>query len=165
MKRALLACLLPLLLAACGYHLAGHGGEHGAIPADVRVVALTGAGEAQRYMPLMKSRLSAAGYTVAARAAEGEAGAVIRLTHSSEQFVPSAYDQSGIATQYRMILVGSVDVEQQGKVIWRSGPVTVQDEVYVTGSLASIEASRQRLKEDLAREWVRRAWSRLRSGF
>ena len=165
MRFCLPAIIFSMLMSACGYHLVGHGDTPGAIPPDVNVVAVMGAGEAQKYVPTLRSKLTAADYTVISSEVKTQAQAVVRLTHNRELFVPSAYDRAGVATQYRMTLSGSVDVEQEGRVIWQSGPIVVQDDVYVTGSLASIEAARQRLKEDLGKEWVRRAWSKLRSGF
>lgn len=150
-----------LMLGSCGYHLVGHGEGTGAIPADVHSVMLIGSAASRPYLPLMRDRLERGGYRVGMR--QGEV--TLRLSHQAEQFVPSAYDRSGVATQYRLTVSGSATLERGGKAIWRSGHVTVQDDVYVTAGLASIEASHRQLADDLHKEWVRRIWSRLRSGF
>lgn len=157
----LLAAMLMLLPAACGYHLVGHGEGTGAIPADVHAITLAVSDESRPYLPLLRDRLQRAGYDLE----PARSDAILRVMHEPESFVPSAYDRSGVATQYHMAVTGSLILERNGRAIWQSGNITVQDDIYVTAGPASIEASRQRLAGDLRREWVRQAWSRLQSGF
>jgi len=165
LRRLAVGCLVllmgGLMLGSCGYHLVGHGDGTGAIPADVHSVMLVGSSASRPYLPLLRDRLQRGGYTVGAT--QGEV--TLRVAHQPERFVPSAYDRSGVATQYRLIVSGSVELEQGGRTIWRSGNISLQDDVYVTAGLASIEASHRRLADDLHKEWVRQVWSRLRSGF
>jgi len=150
-----------MLLSGCGYHLVGHGDGTGAIPADVHAVALLGNDAAREVLPLLRDRLQQAGYDLNAEQAE----ATLRVALQPEGFAPSAYDRAGVATQYRMAIAGSLVLEQDGAVIWQSGDLAVQDEIYVTAGPASIEASRQRFGEQLRNAWVHEAWSRLQSGF
>jgi len=156
-----LGAMAAMLLSACGYHLVGHGDGTGAIPADVHSIALISNDAAREALPLMRDRLQQAGYDLAAERPE----ATLRLMLQPESFAPSAYDRAGVATQYRMAIAGTLVLEQDGAVIWQSGNLAVQDEIYVTAGPASIEASRQRLGEQLRNTWVREAWSRLQSGF
>jgi len=80
-------------------------------------------------------------------------------------FNPSAYDAAGVATQYRMVYSGSLSLERGSGAIWQSGVMQRQGDVYVTGGPTSIEASRQRLLDDLREQWLQDALGRLRSGF
>jgi len=150
-----------VLLSACGYHLVGHGDGAGAIPEDVHSIALISNEAAREALPLLRDRLQQAGYDLTAEQPE----ATLRLMLQPATFAPSAYDRAGVATQYRMAVTGSLMLERDGAVIWQSGNLAVQDEVYVTAGPASIEASRQLLGEQLRNSWVREAWSRLQSGF
>lgn len=157
----LLVAFATGLLPACGYHLVGHGEGAGAIPADVHAITLIASDASRPYLPQLRDRLQRAGYDLDTEKSD----ATLRVSHQPESFTPSSYDRSGVATQYHMAVTGSLTLERDGKAIWQSGNITVQDDVYVTAGPASIEASRQRLAEDLRKEWVRQAWSRLQSGF
>ncbi len=161
--------LLAMLLSACGYHLAGQGDGAGAIPEDVETVSIEGVGAvAKSLLPALKRPFSRQGryQVVAAGSVVDEAlHAVIRIERGAESFKASAYDQSGIATQYRMSIKGNVRLYRAGKLLWESGIITKSGEVFVTGGPAGIEASRKRIREDLRKEWVLTAWSRINSGF
>ncbi len=161
MRRALVWLGAAVLLASCGYHLAGHG--RGAVPEDVRAVAITGADVRLANELKRQARSNARDWAVTDDA--GAADAELRLGDVREQFVPVGYDANGVAVNYRLTLTGSLSLWRNGKQLWRSGPIAVSDEVYAVGGPASIDASRARVRRDLTRQWLREAWQRLTSGF
>jgi len=166
MTRILLAGLI-LALSGCGYHLVGHGGDSGAIPADVQAVSLVGNADAQ-LLSQLRQRLQSDRYAIidaADTTGEHTTHAMLHINLAPLTFTPSAFDATGIATQYRMIFSGALLLEQQGKTLWQSGPIQRQGDVFVTGGPTSIEASRQRLLSDLQQQWLSDAVGRIRSGF
>ena len=166
---ALLAALLATALAnGCGYHLAGHGGGRdggrgGAVPADVRTVAVSAPDASLARAFRQWAREHASGWTMADDAASADAE--LRISAVSEQFTPTAFDANGVAVTYRLSRAAELSLWRNGKRLWRSGPVTVSGDVYAVGGPASIDASRARVRRDLEREWLREAWQRLISGF
>jgi len=160
-----------LLLGSCGYHLVGHGDGAGVIPADVRTVSLQATNEvAKTLMPGLERhflRQSGESYELVAtgKTVDSERHAAIRLEQASESFVPSAFDSTGVATQYRLTISGNIRVYRGGKVIWDSGLISEAGDVFVTGGPSGVEASRSRIQRDLRKQWAGRAWSRLSSGF
>jgi len=154
-------------LGGCGYHLVGHGdGAGGAIPADVQAISLVGNADA-KLLSQLRQRLQSDRYAIidASEINDDAQHAMLHINISPLSFTPSAYDISGIATQYRMIFTGSLMVVKQGKTIWQSGRVSRQGDVFVTGGPTSIEASRERLLKDLQKQWLSDAIGRIRSGF
>jgi outer membrane lipopolysaccharide assembly protein LptE/RlpB len=168
--RTLLIATL-LALTSCGYHLTGHGGGAGVIPADVETVSLQATNEvAKTLMPELKRHFltkSDRGYELVDldEAQDSEAHASVRLEQASERFVPSAYDTTGVATQYRLIISGNIRIYRSGKLLWESGAISESGDVFVTGGPVGIEASRSRIQRDLRKQWAARAWNRLSSGF
>jgi len=160
----LLASLL--MLNGCGYHLAGHGNTVGAIAADVRTVSVVGNAE-KSLLVRFRQQLHSDAYTIVTDGdvADPEHHAIVHVNVPAPSFTPSAFSSAGVATQYRMILTGSVDVARQGKTVWQSGNIQRRGDVFVTGGPTSIEASRERLLKDLSKQWLNDAVSRLRSGF
>jgi len=164
LRAAMLAVLLSL--AGCGYHLVGHGGGAGAIPADITTVTVAGNAEAGLLSRLRQQLQSDRYAMVDSRAVTDKAHHATVLIHMSAlTFTPSAFDISGVATQYRMTITGEVQVDIDDKTIWQSGPIQRQGDVFVTGGPTSIEASKQRLQKDLSRQWISDAIGRIRSGF
>jgi len=152
-----------LLLAGCGYHLAGQG--RGAIPEDVHVLALIATSEdARQVLPVLRDTLlrSAQGITPVV---DSESDAELRLQDVQETFTPIEFDASGVAVTYRQSLDGRISLWRGGKAIWKSGGIHVQGDVYVVGDPASTEALRERMRRDLQEKWVREAWRALTSGF
>lgn len=164
----LFVVLLAWFLSSCGYRLSGQAGsEVAAFPASARVIGLEIESE-NRHWQLQIRRdlgvlLQQSGYILAG--SEHLADADIRLRLKPDRFFPSAYDNAGIATQYRLVLSGEATVERHGTIYWRGGQISVQGDVFVSGGPASIEAQRRRLEDDLRREWLGRLWASLRSGF
>ncbi|MFQ5518620.1 MAG: adenosylmethionine-8-amino-7-oxononanoate aminotransferase [Mariprofundus sp.] len=168
MKKLLQTALMAALLAltACGYHLVGHGGGSGAIPADVTTLSIVGNADAQ-LLAQLRQRLHSDAYALVAAGdtVDQQHHAMLHVRISPLIFTPSTYDISGAATQYRMLFTGSLQLEQAGKTLWQSGAMQQRGDVFVTGGPTSIEASRQRLKQDLSKQWLADAVGRLRSGF
>ena len=168
--RTLLIATL-LTLTSCGYHLVGHGDGVGVIPEDVKTVSLQSnndvgnklASELKRHF----SNKSSDGYALVAfdDVEDLEAHASVRLEQAAEQFVPSAYDSSGVASQYRLTISGNLRVYRSGKILWESGSIAESGDVFVAGGPAGVEASRSRIQRDLRTQWASRAWNRLSSGF
>jgi len=181
-KIVMLTMLAGLLLSSCGYHLVGQGnGQSGsAIPADVTSVSVESFSAAIDLATGLKRELSGSeSYKVVSAKAvtdqsvDGPVGApidesahaVVRIEQLSESFVPSAYDVSGVATQYRMTLRGSIGIYRGDERVWVSGSISKSGDVFVAGGPSGIEASRKRIREDLVKEWVYAAASRIHSGF
>ncbi len=158
--------IATLALAGCGYHLVGHGDTGGAIPTDVNAISLVGNAETALSSQL-EQRLQSDRYSIidAEEIDDDSHHAMLHISISPLTFVPSAYDATGVATQYVMIFSGSLMLERQGKTIWQSGPVQRRGDVYVAGGPTSIEASRERLLTDLKKQWLSDAVGRIRSGF
>jgi len=163
---AAMAALLLLMLTSCGYHLVGHGGGTGAIPADVQTLSIAGNADGS-LLDMLRQRLKSERYQLVAAGSVNDAAhhALLHVQLAPLSFVPSAYDVTGIATQYRMTFSGSLMLEQDGKTLWQSGRIQRQGDVYISGGPASIDASRTRLLNDLQRQWVSDAVGRVRSGF
>jgi len=156
-----------LALTGCGYHLVGHGGSSGAIPADVQAISLVGNADAQ-LLSQLRQRLQSDRYAIVDTADminEQTPQAMLHINIAPLTFIPSAFDAAGVATQYRMSFGGALMLERQGKTLWQSGLIQRQGDVFVTGDPTSIEASRQRLLNDLQQQWLSDAVGRLRSGF
>ncbi len=168
----LMAVLLALLLNGCGYHLVGHGdGVGGAIPNDVQMLSLAGNAKPE-LLAQLRQRLQSDRYAIVdangeeANKPENAASFVmLQVNMQPLIFTPSTFDASGIATQYRMIISGSLLLERQGETIWRSGLIQRQGDVFVSAEPTAIEASRERLLKDLSRQWLSDAVGRIRSGF
>ncbi|MDX8405892.1 MAG: adenosylmethionine-8-amino-7-oxononanoate aminotransferase [Mariprofundus sp.] len=157
---------LALLPSACGYHPVGGGQQTGAIPADVQTLSLVGNADV-KLQSMLRSRLPSDRYQWrdSAQVEDMAHHALLFVQLSPPKFTPSAYDAAGIATQYRMIYAGQLLLEQDGKTLWKSGPVQRQGDVYVSAGPASVEASRTRLLHDLQKQWLSDVVGRLRSGF
>ncbi len=162
--RRTLACLFVvcMFLVSCGYHLAGHG--RGVVPEDVHVLDVTGTDVPGDNLVFTWRRYvsdHALNFTV------GEAGAdaQLRLENVTESFTPITFDVSGVATSYRLVRSARLSLWRKDALIWSSGEISAQGEVYAVGGPASIDASKARLRRDLNRQWVRNAWLKLTSGF
>jgi len=168
MKRLLLSCgvSILLMLSGCAYHLVGHGSSVSTIPADVATISIGGHID-HNLLLKFRQRLHSDAYMIVNRGdvSDQDHHATVDIQLPAPSFVPSAYSTNGVATQYRMTLSGSVSITRQGESIWQSGVIQRQGDVFVTGGPTSIESSRQRLLEDLGKQWVDDAVGRMRSGF
>jgi len=170
LKRFGAVLVLAAMLGSCGYHLAGHSGTHGAIPPGTQTVVIRASGlDANWLAQALMARMRIGADYALQRADEPHAvdtnTVELRIGNVSVQFVPTAYDRSGIAVQYRLTLTASIGVFQGETALWQSGPMAESGNVYVTGGPASIEASRHRVERYMRQQWARRAWERLQSGF
>jgi len=164
MRGAIVATMfcLTLVLSACGYHLAGQG--RGAVPEDVHIVHVTGTDESSHSILAAWRRYvsdHAKGFVVGKDNADAE----LRLGAFNESFNPVTFDASGVAITYRFSRSASISLWRKGVRIWSSGAISVQGDVYAVGGPTSIDASKDRLRRDLDRQWIRKAWLKLSSGF
>lgn len=164
------ALALAAVLSGCGYHLAGHGDDRGAIPPGTQTVVVRAAGlDANRLAQVLMARMRVgADYTLQRADAHHAADAhsvELRIENVAVRFVPAAYDRNGTAIQYRLTLSASVQLFRGQTKLWQSGPMRAAGDVYVTGGPASVEASRDRVEQAMRRQWARQAWERLQSGF
>jgi len=168
-RRAVLPAMTALILGACGYHLVGHGDGAGAVPADVTTVSVEATGAIGNSLARALKREMAGNphyQVVAAADVDDEAShAVIRIEQVSESFAASAYDASGLATQYRMTITANVRLFRAGTVLWESGAISKSGDVFTAGGPTGIESSRERIRKDLQKEWTLAAWARISSGF
>jgi len=170
MRKLCMSALLSLLFASCGYHLAGHG-DAGLIPANTKqmVVVATG-GDQAKLLPELKQALRQ-GLNLESvnredvRKESFDDTIEVRVEQSSESFVSSSFDASGIANQYRLTLSGMVRVLQSGKEIWASEALSQTGDVFATGDAVAIEAQKERVAESLRQAWAQKIVGRLRSGF
>ena len=167
-----LLMLLLLLPAGCGYHLVGHGTDSGVIPEDTTalLIQVQGGGDAFSVRSQFRQALSASThhYVILDNASQAvdDAGLLtLTVQLQSPQFSPAAYDASGIASQYRMTYQGSLRLQRGEKVLWESGSVVRHGDLFISGNSSSIDAARERLREDLRQQWVEDALQRLRSSF
>jgi len=169
MMQRSLTLIVVLLLASCGYHLVGHGDGSAVIPEDVMTVSIAATGEtAQQMGSLLKQQMTGSDHYKVVPAADLHdelTHAEMRIEQVSEAFVPSAYDQSGLATQYRMTIQGNVRLFKQDEKLWESGIISKSGDVFVSGGPTGIESSRKRIREDLQKEWAYAVWGRINSGF
>ena len=163
MKRSFLI-LMALLLSSCGYHLAG--GPPGALPEDVRLLAIIPVGdEADMLARTIRRELELrAGDVVLVKAGEN-AQAELRIGPLSSTYRPAAYDEQGIATAFRATLSGNLSLWRDGTSIWNTGDIFMQEDVFAVGGPASIEASKERVLESLRSRWSSEAIQRFASGF
>lgn len=165
-----LLLLLLLMLAGCGYHLAGDS-DRGVISTDVHTVSIQRNGVSDQLWVAFRDQLAQSYGTQLAIIEPSEKGEdashhmEIRLEKGDESFVPSAYNAAGIASQYRLTVGAKVSVYQKGELLWASETIKESDDVYAVGGPAGIEAAKARLSGDLYRQWAIRAVQRLRSGF
>jgi len=167
-----LAMSATLALVGCGYHLVGHGDGHGdniggAIPADITTLSLVGNADAT-LMAQLQQRLHSERFSIVDKASVIEDKAHYAMLHiniAALVFTPSVFDAAGLATQYHMVFSGALRLDRQGEVIWQSGIMQRQDDVFVTGDPTNIEAGRERVLTDLKRQWLSDAVGRIRSGF
>lgn len=152
-----------LFLSSCGYHLADQSG--GAIPEDVHSLAITAVDAAAKPMVQVIHRYLIGKEKEYDIVQISGADAELRLERFSETFSPVGFDAAGVAIAYKSFLIGELSLWREGKRLWSSGMIQVQGDVFAEGGPASIDASRERARDDLRRHWAREAWQRLSSGF
>ncbi len=166
------ALFLSLLLSACGYHLVGQG-KSNVIPDKVITASLSSQGSVQDKALLAeleqawKQRRS---LPTLQATNQRQQHVHLRIENASETFVPVAFDASGLAIQYRLSVSASLKMYQNNTLIWHSGSVSSQADIFgdasaLTNNPASIEAERETLLEQLRKQWAQDALARLQSGF
>ena len=171
----IIALLLVMGSTGCGYHLVGHGSGQDAIPADIKTLSITGNAEPGLFAS-MRQQLQSDRYAIVSESQRSQQSQQAQKTEATDhatliikmgnmRFFPSAYDRNGIASQYSLIMTGTLQLDRGSETIWKSGPIQRQGDVFVTGSPTSIEAARIRLQKDLLKGWLNDAVGRIRSGF
>ena len=151
-----------LVLAACGYHLAGQG--RGVIPADVHALSVVATSNSSRSMLALIKRSLAERSDRYVLVDPGEGDAELHIDGIQEQFVPISFNASGVDTVYRLSINGSLSLWRKGERIWSSGAISVNEDIYAVADPTSIEATRRRIRRDLMRKWLREALLRLYGG-
>jgi len=163
MKREVILLAAVVLLGSCGYHLAGENGLR--ISSGIKSLAIVSEGGLSRKVsPVLVRHLLETGAPYAL-VAPGVADAELRISAVNETFQQVGFDAAGIAIAYRSTLHGELSLWKNDKQLRTSGMLMVQDDVFSEGSPTSIEASRERVMDDLRQQWVAEAWLRLSAGF
>jgi len=89
----------------------------------------------------------------------------VYLEHGQENLQATSFDASGVANQYRLTISGNIRVLYQGEERWKSGQVSVQGDVFATGSVVAIEAERESLAKSLRKSWIQTVIQKMYSGF
>ena len=166
--------MLAAALSGCGYHLAGHGGKITVMPEGTEAIVVHASGTdaamlAQSLMTLMQTGSDYAVFKANDPKAKGVHAVGLDIDNATSRFVPSAYDSTGYAIQYRLSVSASVRLMQGDTVLWNGGKITVSTDVYVhgAGGAGSLQASlsQDRAKREMRKQWARQAWDALQSGF
>jgi len=173
MRLAVLLCLcLSLSLNACGYHLVGQG-KSSVIPNSVTSANLTtNAGMKGKVLlsELRQRWLQNSSLPTLDEEDSGKNHIIIRIENASETFTPVAFDSSGLAIQYRLSVLGMLNMYQENTLIWSSGIVSSSADIFGDASAlannpTSIEAEKETLVEQLREKWAQDSLARLLSGF
>jgi len=155
---------LCLLLSSCGYHLMTM--DRGVVPDDVQVVRIMGAGGNDHFLRKFQAYARGkASYEIVRASAESRADAEIHIGSLNESIPPISFDASGIVTVVRMSLSSDIKLWRDSELIWSSSPISVFEDVNVSGGPAAIEAAKRRIRSDLEEQWIRQAWLKLSSDF
>ncbi|MDX8381545.1 MAG: hypothetical protein R8M14_05480 [Ghiorsea sp.] len=173
MRLAFLLCLcLSLSLNACGYHLVGQG-ESSVILKGVTTASLSNNAGMNGQMLLSELRQRWIQNSSLPTLEEDESGKqhiIMRVENATETFTPVAFDSSGLAIQYRLSVLGVLNMYQENTLIWSSSLVSSSADIFGDASAlannpTSIEAEKETLVEQLREKWAQDSLARLLSGF
>lgn len=159
---------LPLLMAGCGYHIAGKGGK---MPGDIKTLSIPVFANLTA-KPEVESALTSAFVTelVTSVSIAGfeEAEAVMYGTITSYSLTPVSYTKSDVNQEYRLTVAISVRIEKKdtGKILWEDPAITDYEDftVNIADVSATREAEDQALRK-LARDTSRNVKEKLLEGF
>ncbi|MDQ6975542.1 MAG: LptE family protein [Mariprofundaceae bacterium] len=152
-----------LLLFGCGYHLVGQGNDAGLIQSNETIYVQADQGLGKILSQKLIRELKKRGYNIIEDA--NLAGVALHLQHSSETLVPSAYDSTGLAVQYRLMVQADVSLWRKGEEIWRADRIVTRGDVFASGGPTDIEAQKNTVAKQLYQAWVRQCLAQLQSGF
>lgn len=153
-----------MLISSCGYHLVGQGDGAGVIEQGGEVIILPAAGLSASWYAELQRQLGRDYQLVDVN--QKDAGAYrVKLSGASEQLNPVAYDASGIAVQYQLVLSASMQVIRGSEIVWESSAVAVAGDIYASGGPVEIASQREKVAAELYREWTRKMLTHMRSGF
>lgn len=155
--------LLPLLLAACGYHLVGQGGDAGLIETGELVHVQADNEQGKILVRQLKVQLQRRGYTLVD--SSSEAKAQLHIQHASEKLSPTAYDASGLAVQYRLTIQADASLWRGGEEVWREAAINASGDIFASGGPSDVDAQQRTVSHQLQQSWVRECVARLQSGF
>jgi hypothetical protein len=144
--RAAVVVLFGLVLAGCGYHLAG---EQLALPEDVRSLSVGTLGNRSREHGLEKSLAFAFEREVHERGHfhliedPGGGDAVLSGTIRDLRIRPVSFNANDQAVQYEIVLVVDLVLTRQhdGRVLWRANGLRESDEYSTSGGVVVTSSS------------------------
>jgi len=163
----LVSLYLSLYLNACGYHLVGQG-KSLVMPASVVSASLESTSNQEGKPLLRELRIlwEKNEYLPPLQDEEfSQKHVVMRVEQSSQSFHAIAFDASGIALQYRLQLSASLNMYQEGNLIWQSGLVSVAANMYEASDPSVVEAEKTKLTAQLQQQWANQVMASLQSGF
>ncbi len=162
---------LVLMLTSCGYHLVGQG-DSAVIPQGTTSASLLSEGSKLGKILLgeLHQQWLQKPSLPALQSGSDKNHVVLRIEGPNEAFTPVAFDNLGLAIQYRLSVSGVLNMYQNNTSIWRSGVVSASADIFGDASAlannpTSIEAERETLVEQLRKQWAQEALARLQSGF
>jgi outer membrane lipopolysaccharide assembly protein LptE/RlpB len=174
-KRCNLICLVALLVlmfsAGCGYHTAGHAGT---LPTNVQTIAIPAfVNQTQTYK--IEQRLTAAvvremvtrtRYHIV-NETDDSADATLRGTVVSTSTSPLTYDsQSGRASSALVVVTARVTLtDRHGKILYENPAYLFREEYQVSQELSSFFEEDSAALERLSREFARTLVSNVLEGF
>ncbi|MDX8397760.1 MAG: LPS assembly lipoprotein LptE [Mariprofundaceae bacterium] len=164
MRQLFLLLWVSLLLGSCSYHLVGQSTGHGVIPSSATQVVILGEKD-KLYQALRQRLLQSDDMPFVEQELGADDAVEIRVEQASELMTAVSFDSSGIANQYRITLSAVVRVVQSGQELWASESLAVAGDVFASGDVIAIEAQKEKVLQDLRRQWVQKLMGRLRSGF
>ncbi len=159
---------IPLLMAGCGYHIAGKGGK---MPGDIKTLSIPVFANLTA-KPEVESALTSAFVTelVTSVSIAGfeEAEAVMYGTITSYSLTPVSYTKSDVNQEYRLTVAISLRIEEKnsGKILWEDPAITDYEDftVNISDVSATREAEDQALRK-LAKDTSRNVKEKLLEGF
>lgn len=159
---------LPLLLAGCGYHIAGKGGK---MPGDIKTLSIPVFVNLTS-KPEVESALTSAFVTElvtsVAIVEPQEAEAVMYGTITSYSLTPVSYTKSDINQEYRLTVAISISIARKdtGRILWEDPAITDYEDftVNIADVSATREAEVQALRK-LAKDTSRNVKEKLLEGF
>ncbi|MDQ6988601.1 MAG: hypothetical protein Q9M19_01870 [Mariprofundaceae bacterium] len=160
--------VLSMMFTACGYHLVGQGG--GSVIPDTVQTAQLDTLDGLEYQALRTELQHRWSQQAHFPALQGETEPskqhiTLRLEQVQISFVAIAFDAAGLAIQYRLQVAGVLNMYQQHALLWGTGRLSVQAEVFAADNPSAIEAERAQLLLTLRQTWANEAIKRLKSGF
>lgn len=158
---------VSLLLTSCGYHLIGQG-TSSVIPSGVSSASLeqnSGEHGKQLLVELQYLWKNDDSLPTLQPPESEQEHIVFRIEQASNTFSAMGFDASGLAIQYRVQISGVLSMYQKDTLMWQSGVILSNADIYIGADPSIAEAERERLTGQLEQQWAQDAFARLKSGF